>query len=293
MKPTLVVLAAGMWSRYGGLKQVDSFGPHGETIVEYAVYDAIQAWFGKIVFIIREEFDTLFREKVSSKIAADIEIIHVYQPLDISRETSIVRTKPWGTIHALLMTQDVVREPFAVINADDYYGPSWFTTIATYLQDIDSDNCCLVGYTLAKTLSDKGSVNRWICWYDHTWGLSAVVEHRGIVRNQDTHICDDNGVLLQEDAVASMNFWWFHPTIFPLAQEIFDKFVEHNADHPTAEIVLTDLVDTLIREQKIGCHVLHSDDQWYGITYQEDKAAVQQACNQFHEIWIYPTPLRG
>ncbi len=298
MKPTLLILAAGMGSRYGGLKQVDSLGTNGEAIIEYSIYDAIRAGFGKVVFVIREGIEDAFRQKFSNKFDDKIEISYVFQEVNTpiaGIEELPQREKPWGTAHAVLVAKGAIREPFAVINADDYYGIKAYQAMADFLtKHCSPTHYAMMGYTLKNTLSDAGYVNRGICQTDESHFLTSVVERTGIQR-KNGHIGfeDDQGTWheLDENVPVSMNYWGFHPSFFEAAEEQFVQFVKDNKDKPRAEFYIPTVVNQLLEEDAIKLTVLRSDDQWYGVTYQEDKSMVQEAFQKLTKEGVYPSPL--
>ena len=299
MKPTLLILAAGMGSRYGGLKQVDAIGPTGEAIIEYSIFDAIRAGFGKVVFVIRKEIEAAFREKFSNKFDDKIEIGYVFQSIDSPIEgidSFPYREKPWGTAHAVLVAKDMVKEPFAVINADDYYGISAFQTAARFLTtDCKEDHWAMIGYVLKNTLSDHGSVNRGVCEMDDKQNLIEVVERLKIQRMEDgiPHYLgeDEQRYPLSENSLVSMNFFAFHPSIFEPMQQQFIQFVKDNEDKPRAEFFIPLVVSQLINQGKISMKVLSNDEQWYGVTYQQDKEPVQKAFAALTDAGKYPASL--
>lgn len=294
MKPTLLVLAAGIGSRYGGLKQVDGIGPAGEAIIEYSVYDALRAGFGKVVFIIRKSIEADFREKVGAKIEAQAAVEYVFQELDSPIEgirEFPAREKPWGTGHAVLVAREVVREPFAVINADDYYGIGGFQSMAEFLKGpCSADHYSMVGYALGKTVSDFGSVSRGVCSMDESHLLTAINERTKIARENGQIFYEDNGqrIQLKEDTLVSMNFWGFHPSVFGFFHEDFIRFVEENKANPKAEFFIPITVNRLVEEKRVKLSVLPSADQWYGITYKEDKPEVEKAFQTLTDAGKYP-----
>ncbi len=298
-KPTLLVLAAGMGSRYGGLKQVDGIGPNEEAIIEYSVYDAIRAGFGKVVFVIRESFEAAFKEKFAGKFENKIEVLYAYQEVNPSIEgveNIPFREKPWGTGHAVISAKHLINEPFAVINADDYYGVAAYQTIADFFQnEVQENRYAMVGFVLEKTLSDNGSVNRGICQTDENGFLTDVVERLKIRRESDSQIYftdeDDQDYPLKNDDVASMNFWGFHANFMDAAYEMFVNFVKENKENPKSEFYIPLIVNELIQDKKIDLQVLKSTDQWFGVTYQEDKPIVVEALDGLTNEGIYPNPL--
>ncbi len=300
MKPTLLILAAGMGSRYGGLKQVDGVGPSGEAIIEYSIYDAIRAGFGKVVFVIREDIEEPFREKFGRKFEEKIETAYAYQeidsPIDGLPERLPAREKPWGTGHAVLVAHGLVEEPFAVINADDYYGISGFETMARFLaEDCSPGHYSMVGYQLNNTLSEAGFVNRGVCEVDAGGYLTDVVE-RHKIRLQDGGIFyEENGALhaLSPGAIVSMNFWGFHPNIFDALRRQFLRFVETSRDNPRAEFYIPFAVNELVQSGAVRLSVLPNDEKWYGVTYREDRDMVEEAFRQLISKGKYPQQLWG
>lgn len=298
MKPTLLILAAGMGSRYGGLKQVDGVGPSGEAIIEYSIYDAIRAGFGKVVFVIRESIEEAFKEKFANKFQDQIEVVYAFQEF----ETPIKgidhfppREKPWGTGHAVLVAQNVVNEPFVVINADDYYGEDAFKSIADFLiHEATPDHNAMVGYVLKNTLSDNGTVSRGVCEMDAEGYLTDVVERMKVQRVDGSKVtCEVDGspMDLDEHSLVSMNLWGFHPSIFETIRSMFVDFVANNQEDPRAEFYIPLVVNHLIRSGAVKLKVLSSDEKWYGVTYQEDKETVQNAFHQFAAEGNYPSNL--
>lgn len=300
MKPTLLVLAAGMGSRYGGLKQLDEVGPNGETIMDYSVYDAWKAGFGKVVFVIREHFAEDFKQKVTKNFEDKIEVVFVFQEIDSPIEgidELPEREKPWGTAHAVLVAEDVVKEPFAVINADDFYGADGFHKVAKFLmEDASPTNNALVGYVLANTLSDNGTVNRGVAAMDADNNMVEVNERTKIAKeNNSAFYPDENGnpVELDINSLVSMNFWGFHPSIFKVIRKDFLEFVKNNTEDPRAEFFIPLYVNKQIQENTCKYQVLTSHDRWHGVTYKDDKPAVVAALKQMSDDGKYPTPLWG
>ncbi len=291
MKPTLLILAAWMGSRYGWIKQLDTFWPHGETLLEYAVYDAVRAWFGKVVFIIREEFAQEFKERFHETFARLLEVQYVFQQIPEWR------TKPWGTGHAILCAKDVISEPFAVINADDYYGVDGFRQIAQKLMTVDEHHMCMVGYTLKNTLSEGGTVNRWVCHIgDSTqWSmiLASVKECLKIKRDDDGIIRDEEGVMFADDEIVSMNFRWCHPALFAHLEEQFQEFLAGIQWGSSQEFFIPTVIDTLINRGDVQCDVLVSKDIRCGVTYKEDKPFVEALIAKLVAEWVYPEYLRS
>ena len=297
MKPALLILAAGMGSRYGGLKQIDGIGPNKEPIIEYSIYDAIKSGFGKIVFVIRKEFENAFRSRFD-KFTHYIKIKYAYQEVNIKLDgVSIVeRTKPWGTSHAVLVAKDLINEPFAVINADDYYGAGSFNLISNFLVNECSPTLMsMIGYTLHNTLSDYGTVNRGVCEIDSENNLVKVVER--------TKIANQNGIIhynigsdkplgiLDADASVSMNYWGFHPSIFLEIEKGLQNFMRQNYDNPTAEYYIPNIVTDMIVNKKTTMRVIPTNDNWFGVTYKEDKPFAIEAIRKYIVDGIYPLNL--
>jgi UTP-glucose-1-phosphate uridylyltransferase len=295
--PSLVILAAGMGSRYGGLKQLDQLGPGGETIIDYSLYDALDAGFKKIVFVIRKSFEQEFKEKISNKLLGKAEVCHVFQEFDTEIEglESKVpsREKPWGTGHAILVCESVVKEPFAVINADDYYGKDGFKQIYQFLtSEVSPKNYGMVGYSLNKTLSENGFVSRGVCQTKDGL-LQEIKERTKIQRDADGIYYSDGDEkhLLPEDSVVSMNFWGFDHTIFPHLKNSFNRFLNEKHNDPKAEFFIPIIVDELISSGQIELKVLTSFDQWYGVTYKEDKEMVMAVFARFSDKGHYKVPV--
>lgn len=299
-KPTLVILAAGMGSRYGGLKQIDGVGPSEEGIIEYSIYDAIRAGFGKVVFIIRKDIEAPFREKFDGRFEDKIEVAYAFQGMDSFVPSDVDHTKrekPWGTTHAMLVAKDVCDEPFAVINADDYYGIKGFQKMADFLNNECSPTLfSMCGYVLHRTLSDHGTVNRGVAAVDENDLLVDVNERLKIERGADgipAYVGDDDGKKypLTDNDVVSMNFWGFHPSIFATIEAGFADFARANTDSPRAEYLIPELIDGMIKDGSAKVKVLVTDDKWYGVTYQEDKPKVQAAFTKLVDDEVYPSPL--
>ncbi|MBM3432719.1 MAG: nucleotidyltransferase [Bacteroidetes bacterium] len=296
MKLTLVILAAGMASRYGSMKQVESFGPGGETIMDYSIYDAIRAGFGKIVFIIREQHQETFRSLFAPRLAGKVAVEYVNQELFMHTEGYPFlssRNKPWGTAHAVLCAGDVVREPFAVINADDFYGRHAFEVAASFLKEACRPNrFAIVGYPLSGTLSAHGSVNRGVCSIDSFGKLVSVTERINIA-SRDGKILVEDGLLPKEllpDTRVSMNFWCFDPAYFPLAQELFSVFLQTQGQLEKSEFFIPLVADSFI--QKHGeIEVIPTEAHWFGVTYKEDAPAVQSSLNALIQQGEYPERL--
>lgn len=291
MKPDLLVMAAGMGSRYGGLKQIDSVGPNGETIIDYSIYDAINAGFGRVVFIIRKEIEDVFKDAVGSKYNGRIDVDYVFQELDVLPSGYSVpadRAKPWGTGHAILVAAEVTDKPFAVINADDFYGAESFEALARFLNSSpNADEYCMVGFKLANTLSKHGTVARGICSTNEDGILQTVTETYNI---SPPPISSDAGPLTGEE-IASMNMWGFKPSIFGHLNEQFADFMNANADNPKAEFFIPEVVGELIESKKASVKVLETASTWLGVTYKEDKASVISEMQILVDDSIYPSPL--
>ncbi len=297
MKPTLLILAAGMGSRYGGLKQIDGIGPNDEPIIEYSIYDAIKAGFGKIVFVIRKEFDEAFRSRFD-QFRNKINIEYVYQPVNIKLEgiDIVERSKPWGTSHAVLVAKDVIKEPFAVINADDYYGSGSFKLIADFLiNDCSPSKMAMIGYVLSNTLSEHGTVNRGVCSVDENNYLVEVNEREklavedGIVKyNLGTE--NPKGEV-DADSSVSMNYWGFHPSIFESIEKGLFSFIKENLNSPTAEYYIPDIITEMIMSKKMDVKVIPTHDNWFGVTYKEDKQMAIDAINEHIKNKVYPSKL--
>ncbi len=297
MKPALLILAAGMGSRYGGLKQIDGIGPNDEPIIEYSIYDAIKSGFGKIVFVIRREFDEAFRSRFD-KFSDKLHIEYVYQELNIKIPgiANVERKKPWGTSHAVLVAKDVINEPFAVINADDYYGARSFNLIADFLnKDCSPSTMAMIGYTLCNTLSEHGTVNRGVCKVDSNGNLIEVVErikiaNQGNIVNYNIGTDEPLGTL-DEDSNVSMNYWGFHPSIFSKIEKGLHDFMRANSDNPTAEYYIPNIVTDMIASGEMAVRVISTADNWFGVTYKEDKPMAVTTINQCISEGIYPKKL--
>jgi choline kinase len=297
MKPTLVVLAAGMGSRYGGLKQLDRLGPSGETIMDYSVFDAIRAGFGKVVFVIRKSFEDDFREIFVNKLEGKIDVELVFQELNnVPAGVSFPedRVKPWGTGHAIWVAKDTVKEPFAVINADDFYGAEAYQEIAKFLmKEANDDTYAMCGYLLGKTLSDFGTVSRGVCKMDKEGYLQEVNERTSIakVNNEINYELNGQKFPLTENDIVSMNFWGFTPTLFKHLEEKFIAFADKNSDNIKSEFYIPFVVDDLMKENKVKTKVLKSDANWFGVTYQEDRPVTVEKIQKLVSAGKYPTKL--
>lgn len=298
MKPTLLILAAGMGSRFGGLKQVEPVGPNGETILEYSIFDAIRSGFGKVVFVIRESFAVDFKARFESKLSGKIEIEYVYQELDKLPEGFELpegREKPWGTGHAVLMAKDKINEPFAAINADDFYGAGAYQVMADYLsKSVKSEVFSMVGYQLNNTLSDFGSVSRGICVTDENNKLTKITETHKIRMENETIICESENqeiVQLSGQETVSMNFWGFHPSVFDRIENQFIDFLKENIQLPKSEFYIPFVVFEMIQKGQAVVDVLKADSPWFGVTYKDDKPFVIEQISKLTKKGIYPNKL--
>lgn len=299
MKPTLFVLAAGMGSRYGSLKQLDGIGPGGDTIMDYSVYDAIRAGFGRLVFVIRHSFEKEFREKILTKYEGRIPVELVFQELDRLPEGFSCpegREKPWGTNHAVLMGRDAIREPFAVINADDFYGCNGFEVLARKLMTLEGKQgeYCMVGYRVGNTLSESGGVSRGVCQVDEKHLLTGVVERTGIERIDVTiSFRDETGKIctLTEDAPVSMNMWGFTPDYFDYSEELFINFLNAHGQELKSEFFIPYVVNDLISTGRASVEVLDTTARWFGVTYSADRPGVVAKLRELTEAGEYPTKL--
>lgn len=297
MKPTLVILAAGMGSRYGGLKQLDEVGPNGEAIIDYSLYDAIRAGFGKVVFIIRKDFEDAFKARFDQKLSGKIEVEYVFQDLNDLPEGYTVpegREKPWGTAHAIRSARNAVDTPFAAINADDFYGAEAYQTCADFLtSEVAENQFCMVGYRMDNTLSEHGSVSRGLCITNEEGNLVDIDEltkislkDGGIVykRNEQEHP-------LKGDETVSMNFWGFHPSLFAHLESGLVEFLDEKGKEMKSEFFIPMYVDELIKANKTKVKVLTSSAHWFGVTYQEDKPMVKKQIQQLISDKKYPNNL--
>lgn len=300
MKPTLFVLAAGMGSRYGGLKQLDGLGPNGETIMDYSIFDAIRGGFGKIVFVIRKDFEEDFRKKIISKYENHIPVEVVFQSIDKLPEgftCPAERVKPWGTNHAVLMGKEVIREPFAVINADDFYGRDSFAVIGKFLSELPEgakNTYCMVGFRVGNTLSESGTVARGICSTDENRHLTTVVERTEIMRiNGVVSYKDENGewVGIEDNTPVSMNMWGFTPDYFNYSEEYFIDFLKENIDKPKAEYYIPLMVNKLINDGTATVEVFDTTSRWFGVTYAADRQGVVDKLQALADSGEYPSKL--
>lgn len=307
MKPTLLVLAAGMGSRYGGLKQMDGLGPNGETIIDYSIYDAVQAGFGKVVYIVREYFLEDFKKHVAERYShvkcldgTPLQFDFVIQELNKIPEGFTLnpeRVKPWGTNHAVMMAKDAVHEPFAVINGDDYYGKESFKVLADWFKKHEGETgkYALVGFELDNTLSDSGTVSRGIGTADKDGLLTHVEEHHNVIRKEDgkIHATNSEGeeVVLNDKDLCSMNMWGFTPDYFQKSEELFKDFLKVNVNELKAEFYIPNAVDSLIKKGTATCELLSTPSRWFGVTYQADRQGVVDKFQEFADKGVYPTPL--
>jgi len=300
MDKTLLIMAAGMGSRYGGNKQIDGMGPNGEILLEYSIYDALKAGFTKIVFIIKRDFEQIIRNMVGDQLSKRVKVEYVFQEFDSLPsfyQMPAERVKPFGTVHAILCAKDVIHEPFAVINADDYYGHAPYQLVGDRISTLKAEHeACMVGYYLKNTVSDNGHVTRGVCSTTPEGKLTAVTETYkiqpfpdGTIR--DTNL-DPNGVILDPDSLVSMNLFGFSPSIFDAAQKRFDAFLK--AIKPgdiKAEYVLPVLIDQMMHDEGFSVDVLPTDAVWFGVTYKEDKPFVQEQLRKMHAAGEYPNTL--
>ncbi len=298
MKPTLFVLAAGMGSRYGGLKQIDGLGPNGEAILDYSVYDALRAGFGKIVFVIRKDFEQAFRDVVLKKYEGKVETEICFQSVDKVPEGCVYnpeRVKPWGTNHAVLMAKDIIKEPFAVINADDFYGRESFEVLAKFLQEVahEQNQYAMVGYRVRNTLSENGSVSRGVCETDENGYLTDVVERTKIEEVGNKVVFTEDGIdtVLEPNTPVSMNMWAFTPEYFDYSLEAFKAFLAEKGQELKSEFYIPTLVNQLIKEGKATCKVLDTPAKWFGVTYSEDRPQVVMKINNLIQTGVYPEKL--
>jgi Nucleotidyl transferase len=296
-KPTLLILAAGMASRYGSMKQIDGFGPNGETIIDYSIHDAIKAGFGKISFIIREEFLESFKGIFEPKLAGKVETDYIFQTFDLKKygiDKDIERAKPWGTGHAILESKNQIHEPFCVINADDYYGYEAFKNMVDFLTtEADANKYSIVGYKIGNTLSENGSVSRGVCQTDAEGNMSMINERTKVYSK-------DGGIVYEEDeqefpldasTPVSMNFWGFTPDVFKITEDLFVDFVEKNEGNPKSEFFIPLIADHLIKNNIATFKVIPTDAKWFGVTYKEDKEIVQENINKLVSDGVYPSKL--
>lgn len=308
MKPALLVLAAGMGSRYGGLKQMDTLGPGGETIIDYSIYDAIRSGFGKIVYIVRESFRDVMEKSVREKYSnlrcndgTPVDIRFVTQELDkipAGFPVNPERVKPWGTAHAMLMAKDEINEPFAVINGDDFYGRDSFEVIAKWLSahTEEKGKYCIVGYHLENTLAKSGGVSRGICYYDNAKYLTGIVEHLDLARRDGGAITGVNSdtseqATLAEGTLVSMNMWGFTPDFFERTEAIFKDFLKEYSNELKKEFYITYVIDRMIKEKYASVEVLDTTACWFGVTFKEDREDVMEKFATLAKEGVYPNPL--
>ena len=298
MKPTLLILAAGMASRYGSMKQVDGFGPNGETIIDYSIFDAIKAGFGKVSFIIREEFQEPFKAIFEPKLKGRVETDYIFQNYDLKPfgiDKEIERAKPWGTAHAVLSARNQVHEPFCVINADDFYGYDAYSKMANFLNtEVADDKFSIIGYQVDKTLSDYGTVSRGVCEVDEKGDMVAINERLKVYFAKDGSVVyeeDGKEIPLASDTPVSMNFWGFTPAVFKLTEPLFKAFAEANENNPKAEFFIPLIGDELIKSREASFKVIPTDEKWFGVTYKEDKPIVQKCISDLVAQGVYPENL--
>ena len=298
MKPTLVILAAGLGSRYGSLKQIEPIGPGGEAIIDYSVFDAIRAGFGKVVFVIKKDIESDFRESLLKRFEDRVETSYVFQELDMLPEGYSLQTqrkKPWGTAHAILAAEETITTPFAAINADDFYSLEAFTEMQRFLStEAKGRDYSMIGYKLKNTLSRHGTVSRGVCKKDENNYLVSVSELTKIHRKDSQIIYYDNydePHKLPEDSVVSMNMWGFTPEIFRQIRERFTNFLDQKIDDPKAEYYISELTDHLIHDNEAKVKVLDCDASWFGITYREDRDFVRNSILEKIDKGIYPRQL--
>jgi dTDP-glucose pyrophosphorylase len=297
MEPTLLILAAGMASRYGSMKQIQSFGPSGETIMDYSIYDAMRSGFKKVVFIIRKEFAEDFKAIFEPKLKGKIKTDYVYQDLHAyvgDFQVPPERTKPWGTAHAVLCAKDAVKEPFAVINADDFYGKDAFEKAYKFLtSESNPSTHCIIGYDLAKTLSENGTVSRGVCQVDEKGNLVSIAERTKIYRDGNKIVYEENGekVEVPETSPVSMNFWGFDPSVFDFIETLFKDFLSKQATDLKAEFFIPIIGDAFIGQGKGVIKIIPTSAQWFGVTYKEDAPGVKQSLDKLVESGEYPEKL--
>ena len=299
MQPTLLILAAGMASRYGSMKQIQGFGPSGETIMDYSIYDAIRAGFGKVVFIIRKDFAEDFKMLFEPRLKGKIKTEYVFQEMDSymnGMEVPGSRTKPWGTGHAVLCAIDVVKEPFAVINADDFYGYDAFVKAAEFLQHhCNEKKYAIIGYQLSKTLSEHGTVSRGVCEVDSDNDLISINERTKIYREADAIVYEQNETKHQVpfNSSVSMNFWCFHPTLFGVIEKLFRQFVKDNMHHLKSEFFIPIIAEDFMHNHGGSIKVIPTSAQWFGVTYKEDAPVVKASVDKLVAEGEYPESLWG
>ena len=298
MKPTLLILAAGMGSRFGGLKQVEPVGPNGEAIIDYTIFDAIRAGFGKVVFVIRESFADAFKEKFEAKLSGKIDVEYVFQELDNLPEGFSLpegREKPWGTAHAILVAKNVISEPFCAINADDFYGEGAYRIMADFLNNsVQEQTFSMIGYQLKNTLSEHGSVSRGMCTVNENDNLVKIVETHNIFKKGGAAVTtaeDGSETPLTGNERVSMNFWGFHPSIFKTLESKFVQFLKTEINKPKSEMYIPSVVFEMIEDNEAEVKVLKANSPWFGVTYKEDKPIVVNKINALIEEGVYPAKL--
>lgn len=297
MKPTLMILAAGMATRYGSQKQTQGFGPDGETIMDYSIYDAIRAGFDKVVFVIRKDFEENFKAIFEPKLKGKIQTAYVNQDLTDNTEGFQIpkeRVKPWGTAHAVLCAKDAIDEPFAVINADDFYGKDAFEKAAVFLSgEVSSKKYCIIGYELPKTLSDNGTVSRGVCEVDADHNLVTITERTKIYREENKIVYEDkDGKHDVPDTVkVSMNFWGFDQSVFTYVEKLFHNFLKANINDPKSEFFIPIVGDDFIKNEGGTIKVIPTSSQWFGVTYKEDAPGVKESIDKLIDAGEYPTSL--
>ncbi len=296
-KPTLLLLAAGMGSRYGGNKQIDGFGPNGETILEYSIFDAINAGFGKVVFIVREEILEVAKEKFLPKLQGKIEVDFVIQSLDSFVPAELKqaeRKKPFGTAHAVLCAKDAINEPFAVINADDFYGKEAFDAIGKFLtSEVKSDLHAMVGYAIQNVLSENETVSRGVCETNENGHLIGMSERTSIAREEGKIVSKEEGEVLEiaEGTPVSMNFWGFHHDVFNDIEKMWNKLLPANLENLKSEFYIPTVANNLIKADKAEFDILEGGKTWFGVTYTEDKPVVIDSLKKLHDAGEYPVDL--
>ena len=298
MKPSLLVLAAGMGTRYGGDKQLDKVGPTGQTIIDYSIYDAVRAGFGKIIFVIRRDIEEQFKSSFMKTLQGKVNIDYVFQDLDNlpgDYEPSPDRAKPWGTSHAILVARDKIKEPFGVINSDDYYGVNSFKILHDFLvNDKDDKNYCIVGYKMGNTLSDHGHVNRGVCRVNENGNLAHIVETRKIEKRPEGIFAPakkGREVEFTGEEIVSMNLFGFKPSCFRYLEEEFINFVERSAGDINAELDIPTSLDVYVKNGEISIKVLMTEERWFGVTYREDRPFVVSSLQDMVDKGIYPEKL--
>jgi len=297
MTPTLLILAAGMGSRYGGIKQMDSFGPSGETIMDYSIFDAIRSGFGKIVFVIRKDFAENFKAIFEAKLKGKVATAYVMQEMDSYTDGYVPaaeRSKPWGTAHAVLCAKETIKEPFAVINADDFYGRDAFEKAAKFLNEkVSPDTWCIIGYQLSKTLSENGTVSRGVCQVDQEGNLIGIAERVKIYPEGDAIVYEENDhkTVLPANTSVSMNFWCFPESSFAYIQDLFRQFLQANGDKPKSEFFIPIVGDAFIKDKKGVIQVIQTSAKWFGVTYKEDAPGVKQSIDALVAAGVYPEKL--